>query len=386
MSNTSINIKDFRKEHSKGKIKSSVRVEEKDIWSFLNKDVHLSNNKLPNSTKEGFYLEAGILLEAGVDIRTVLDLVKEEQEKKKYKQMFNTLQERVVAGATLSAAMQQSGYFISYEYYSVQIGEETGRLVIILKGLADYFQKRIKQRRQILSALTYPVVILLVAFGAVSFMMAYVVPMFADILKRFGSDLPFITKMVLAISAWVKKSFLFFIVAIVGIAIVCVSQRRKEWFRSLTSRMLLKVPVIGAIIRKINLARFSNTMSLLIVSKIPILQAIQLVNKMIDFYPVEKSLAFIEKDIISGIPLHKSMSLHDIYPAKMVLLIKVGEEVNRLDTFFSKVAEQYNSDVEHQTNILSKLLEPLIIIILGLVVGIILIAMYLPLFKLGQAF
>jgi type IV pilus assembly protein PilC len=144
--------------------------------------------------------------------------------------------------------------------------------------------------------------------------------------------------------------------------------------------------VIGPIIRKLFLSRLANTMSLLIGAKIPIVQSIRLVRQMVDFYPIERSLREVEENILSGTPLHKCLGRHPIYPPKMISLIKVGEEVNQMELFFNKISDQYSNEVEYQTSLLSKFMEPLIIVVLGLVVGVILIAMYLPLFKLGQSF
>jgi type IV pilus assembly protein PilC len=127
-------------------------------------------------------------------------------------------------------------------------------------------------------------------------------------------------------------------------------------------------------------------MALLIGSKIPIIQAIQMTRRMIGFYPIEISLYTVEENILTGIPLYKGLSEHAIYPQKLIAMLKVGEDVNQLDRFFNKIAEQYAEEVEYQTGLISKFIEPLIIVFLGLVVGTILIAMYLPLFKLGQSF
>jgi type IV pilus assembly protein PilC len=386
--NKSIDIRQLRKpRHLKEDKNGGDPVDEKTgLWAFLSRDITLWGSTLPDRIREGFYLELGTLLEAGVDIRTSLELIMNEQPKKKYKLLFGQLSREVVNGSTLSLALTKIPAFTPYEYYSVQIGEETGKLVVVLKELAIYYQKKIRQSRQIIGALTYPVIVLVVAFGAVSFMMAYVVPMFADVLKRFGGELPLITRFVLSLSSLIKRSAWILIMTLAGFAIAIISQRKKEWFRDLSARLTIRIPVVGAIVRKLFLSRFANTMSLLIGSKMPMLQSIQLVRQMVSFYPLEKSLKEVEEDILSGVSLHKSLSKHSIYPAKMVSLVKVGEEVNQLELFFNKIAEQYSGEVEYQTGLLSKFMEPLIIVFLGLVVGVILIAMYLPLFKLGQSF
>jgi type IV pilus assembly protein PilC len=375
-----------RKEIGSGTAVKETDVSGTTLWQFLDKDIKLFGAGIPDKIKENFYLELGTLLVAGMDIRSSLDLIKNEQPRKKYRELFGTILEEIVGGSTLSSAMKKSGHFSAYEYFSIQIGEETGLIVNVLSDLAVYYKKKIAQRRQIIGALTYPVLVLAVAFGAVSFMMAFVVPMFADVLKRLGGDLPYITKMVLGVSVFVKRySWYFFVVVLAG-GVIVISQKNKIWWRKISSRALLKIPVIGEIVRKIYISRFANAMSLMIAARIPMLQAIQLAKKMVSFYPIEESLGRIEDDVLSGIPLYKSLSHHSVYPSKMVSFIKVGEEVNQLDRFFTKISEQYSSEVEYQTNILSKFMEPMIIVVLGFVVGVILIAMYLPLFKLGQAF
>jgi type IV pilus assembly protein PilC len=392
MSNT-IDIRQFRKPagagqegpgNSKGPGDSKTPGE--GIWGFLGKDIRLFGGILPDKIRESFYLELGTLLEAGVDIRTALDLIMEEQTKKTYKTLFGQIAREIENGSALSAALKKKDCFTAYEYYSVQIGEETGKLIVVLKELALFYQKKIKQSRQIIGAMTYPAIVLAVAFGAVSFMMAYVVPMFADVLKRSGGELPVITQLVLSFSNWLKAYAGILALLCVLVIVLVISQRNKEYFRNWSARIVLRIPVVGGIVRKIFLSRLANTLSLLIGSKIPIVQAIQLVRKMIRFYPIEKSLEEVEGNILTGMPLHKSLGRHSIYPAKMISLIKVGEEVNQMELFFNKISEQYSNEVEYQTGMLSKFIEPLIIVILGLVVGVILIAMYLPLFKLGQSF
>jgi type IV pilus assembly protein PilC len=148
----------------------------------------------------------------------------------------------------------------------------------------------------------------------------------------------------------------------------------------------MKLPVIGDLVKKIYLARFANTMRLLVSTDTPLLRSIALVREMINYYPIETSLIEVEKDILKGKSLHESLSKFSFYPAKMIQLIKIGEEVNRMDYFFEKIAVQYTDEVEYKTNTLSSAMEPLIIIFLGVVVGIILIAMYLPMFQMSNNF
>lgn len=377
-----IDLSKYKAEESK---KTSVNYEGK-IQELLKKDIKFFGNKLNDKKKEEFYLELGMLLNAGVDIKTALDLISDEQPKEKDKTLFKNIKEFVVAGGTISDAMKSTGKFSPYEYFSVQIGEETGKLSLVLKELSEFFHKKIKQRRQFTSALAYPVMVLCTSFGMVIFMMTMIVPMFSGMFERFGAELPWITKMVISISNVFTDYFYLLVLFIVSIIVLVVTQRRQLWFRMATSKFILRIPIVGEMVRKIYIARLCHFMTLLTASKIPLLRTIDLIRQMIGFYPIESSLAIVEKDIINGIPLHKSLEQFPIYYSKMITLIKIGEEVNQLEFFFDKIAKQYADDVEHQSGLIKSLIEPFMILFLAIVVGTIVISMYLPLFQLSTAF
>ena len=366
--------------------KSTEKSDGFSLFELLNKDISFASNKLNDKKKEAFYHELGILFSAGVDIKSALELIEDEQTKPKEKALFAKIKDRVIAGGSLSEAIKESGKFSNYEYYSIQIGEETGKLPVVLHELAGFYLNKIKQSRQIVSALSYPVLVLATSVGAILFMMNYIVPMFADIFKRFGGDLPWITSFILGISNTISSYFYLFVLVMISIAVVVITQQEKEWYRKFISNLVLRLPFVGDMLQKIYLARFCHSMTLLIGSKIPLVRALSLVKQMIGFYPLEQSLIQIEKDILHGGSLHQSMSKFPIYLKRMVSLVKVGEEVNQLEMFFDKIGKQYTEDVEHQTGIISSLMEPVMIIFLGLIVGVILIAMYLPLFKLSSNF
>jgi type IV pilus assembly protein PilC len=164
------------------------------------------------------------------------------------------------------------------------------------------------------------------------------------------------------------------------------ASRKTERFRQLSSRFVMRIPVAGNLVQKIYLARFCNSMRLLINAKLPLLRAIALSRQMISYYPIESSLEVVENDIMRGKPLHQSLEQFKVYPSKLIQLIKVGEETNQLDYFFGRISDQYVEEVEYKTSTLSSIMEPLIIVFLGLVVGVILISMYLPLFQMSNSF
>lgn len=378
----SIDISSYKKQKQVKPVKAAVT-----SWSeILNRDISFRKPGVSDRKKEAFYLELSTLLLSGIDLRTALDLILVDQDKTKDKQLFEDIKNKVLSGSSLSEALKSAGKFSDYEYYSIRIGEETGRLGEVLTDLARYFKSKIQQRRKIISAITYPLIVLSTSMGAVLFMIKFVVPMFADVFLRFGGKLPWITSVIIKISDTVDHYFVFFILILLAAIAGFISVKNRPSVRKIVSVVLLRIPVAGEIISKIYLARFANTMRLLISTNTPLLRSIGLVRQMISFYPIESSLEIVEKDIMKGESLHKSLSKFPFYPAKLIQLIKVGEEVNRLDYFFEKISAQYTEEVEYKTDTISSLLEPLIIIFLGLVVGVILIAMYLPMFQMSNSF
>ncbi len=356
------------------------------LTALLTKDFSFSGDQLADKKKEAFYMELGILVAAGVDIRTSLEIIEEEQTIEKEKVLYKTIKENVVKGSSLSEAIKLSGKFSDYEYFSIQIGEESGKLSAVLKELASYYQSKIKQKRLMIGSLSYPVLVLCTSLGAIFFMMHFIVPMFADIFKRFGGDLPALTQFIMTMSDFVSDTFVLGFVVITGVSIFLYTQKEQLWYRRFFSTLVLKLPYMGEIVRKIYLARFCNSLDLLVSSKVPLLKAIGLIKQMIKFYPLEVSLTEMEHAIMQGEALHVTMSRFTIFPKRMVSLIKVGEEVNQLEQFFNKIAKQYTEEVEHQSAMIGSLIEPVMIIFLGLIVGVILVAMYLPLFQLSSSF
>lgn len=355
------------------------------LMSILNKDISLFGTGWNDKKKEKFYAELNILFSAGIDIKTALDIIEEQQTKEADKDVINSIKTFLVNGGSLSEALKQTGKFSDYEYYSLKIGEESGRLTEILQDLASYYSIKIKQGRQVMNALSYPIIVLVTAFGAVFFMLKFVVPMFADVFKRFKTELPMMTQIVIKISnAFSEYFFIVFILFLLS-AVILFRKRQKEWFRKSSSQLVLKTPVIGAIVHKVYLARFCHSLHLLIGAKTPLLEALNLVKKMVGFYPIEVSIDTISKDILNGSNLHDSMMNYPIYDKRMISLIKVAEEVNKLDLIFEKLTKQYTDEVEHQTSLLSSLLEPILIVFLGFIIAFILVAMYLPLFQLSTA-
>lgn len=375
----SIKISDIPKK-SKAQPKS-----ENPLLAMLNKDISFGGGQWSDNKKERFYSELSILFSAGVDIRTALEIVGSEFSNSSDKEFLKTIVDTVIHGGNLSEAIEKSGKFSPYEYHSLKIGEETGHLPEVLNDLSRYFARKISQRRMLVSALSYPVIVFVTAIGSVFFMLRFIVPMFEDVFKRFGGELPAITRMILSLSQ-LLSGLGYYVLAIVSLAfIIHLTQKKMPWYRHFFSSLALRVPVLRDILGKMFLARFCHSMHLLMSSNTPLVVSLELLEKMVSFYPIETSLKAIREEVFKGASLHRAMEKHSIYPGRMIALIKVAEEVNKLDFIFEKLAKQYNDDVEHQSSLISSILEPILIIFIGVFVAVILVAMYLPLFNLSTS-
>lgn len=377
----SIDISNFKSQKKQtGKKKRDA------FFNFLDKDISFGDDQLADKKKEAFYHELSTLLLSGIDLKTSLSLTASSFTQLKDIQLFEGIQQEVIAGKSLSATLQLYKKFSPYEYYSVRIGEETGKLGEVLNDLAKYFKNKIQQRRKIIGAITYPILVLSTSFAAIFFMIKFVVPMFADVFQRFGGKLPYITALIVSFSDWFDRYIYLLMLVFIGLIIFYLINRKKLWYKKHALLILLRIPIVGDILKKIYLARFANIMRLLIGTNTPLLQALGMIRQMITCYPIEQSLISAEKDILLGSSLSTALGKHRFYPVKFIQMIKIAEEVNQLAYFFDQLANQYTEEVEYKTNAISSLLEPLIIIFLGLAVGIILIAMYLPMFQMSNNF
>jgi len=340
--------------------------------------------KITNKQKEDFYREFSTLVKSGVDFNQALTILAEQQKSKFLKSIYEDINISVVKGKPLHEAIQEHTYFTPYEYYSIKIGEDTKRLPDIFDQLQKYFARRIRMKRQVVSVLAYPVFVLFITFAVLYFMLNYVVPMFASVFQQFGKELPEITKFVVKISN--NFNVILLIILTIGLVIfVCFKfLRNNTIFKHITSKILLKIPFFGNLIKKVHLARFCQTMSLLLSAKTPLITALNLTEKMISFHPLKVAITQSQKDILKGESLSQSFSKHSFFTSKVLSLTKIGEQINELDKMYDNLAEQYNDDVDHSSKMIGTILEPLMIIIIGSIVGFIMVAMYSPIFNLSK--
>lgn len=342
------------------------------------------SKKLSDKKKEIFYRELGMLLKSGVDFKKALEILGNQSTNSFEKEIILQIKNKVVEGRSIYESIKETNQFSAYEYYSIQIGEETRKLEEVLTELQKYFNRKIQMKRQIISVLTYPAIVMLVTILVLYFMLNKVVPMFSSVFKQFGSELPKSTQVIIKISNHSGTIFTILGAIIVGLIIMHNLLKNKETYRAITSKIVFKIPYFGNLIRKIYISRFCQAMNLLITSKTTLINSLSLTAKMIGFYPIETAIAAIKNDITRGASLNESLKKHKVFENKMVSMIEVAEQVNQLETMFERLTEQYNEEISHQTKMIGVVLEPLIIIVIGVIVGVIMVSMYAPMFDLSK--
>jgi type IV pilus assembly protein PilC len=333
--------------------------------------------------KEVLYREIGLMLGSGLALKDTLELLANEQKGGKRKAILEQIAADIRKGDNLEIAIGKSGAFSEYECVSIRMGEESGRLPDIVHQLGDYFKPRVAQRRTLTGALTYPLVILATSFGAVGFMLVYMVPMFRDVFSRTGKQLPVITQIVVSASDAVVASAGWVLLLALGLSYAMMRYRKHAALRSISSKVLLKLPIIGDHYRTGVLMQWCGAMALMLGSGVSLINALQLSGRLTHDAQLKATLTSIEEKLLKGQYLYQTMKGSPFFDSRFILLVQVAEEAHALNSVFSQLAEQYREDMEHRSKMLGTLLEPIIILFLGAIVGFILLAMYLPIFQMG---
>ena len=352
--------------------------------SFLKKDIFVFKKAFSNKLKEDFYTELSVLLNAGLTLKSALELIQASYKSKpRPQQLLKEIVDAIVAGQSFSKAISNHDTFSLYEYYAIKIGEETGTLGIVTEQLGHFYFQKNEQRRQLIGSLTYPILILSTAILVVWFMLSFVVPLFQDVFEQQQVELPWITKIIIHCSSWIKQYGVLVLVFALLIIVSLKILKKNKLFQQWSDRLLLKLPFTGSFVKLLYLAQFTQAMTLLTTAKIPLVQAIQLVKKMHAFYPLAHALEQVAQSLVLGNSLSQSIKQHAFFEAKMVALIQVAEETNQNEFIFKRLHQIYKAQVAQRAKLLSTLLEPFIILVVGILVGVILIAMYMPMFKLS---
>lgn len=333
-----------------------------------------------------FTRQLATMMRAGVPLLQAFDIVGRGASNPRLTRLLNDIRSDVETGTSLSAAFRKHPLYFDALYCNlVEAGEAGGILETLLDRLAQYQEKTLEIKRKIKSALIYPVAVLVVAFVVVAIIMIFVIPAFKDIFTSFGADLPAPTLLVIAMSEFfVAYWWLIFGVLIGGSYFFFESWKRSEKMQKTMDRLLLKVPVFGPLVHKAAVARWTRTLATMFSAGVPLVEALDSVGGASGNAVFLEATEKIQKDVATGSSLTMSMQQTGVFPTMVLQMCAIGEESGSIDHMLNKAAEFYEAEVDEAVKGLSSLMEPIIIVVLGTIIGGIVVAMYLPIFKLGQ--
>jgi type IV pilus assembly protein PilC len=334
-----------------------------------------------------FSRQLATMINAGLPIVRALYILSEQTENPKLNEVVVAVRKDVEAGSSLSEALEKHPKVFSRLYVEmVKAGEIGGILDGVLLRLADQLERDQDLRRKIRSALTYPIVVLILAILAASFMLIFIVPVFAKMFQDLGGTLPLPTRICMLLSDILTSIFGVLVYAGMALAVVMFLRWKKsESGRKVWGRAVLRIPAkIGDVVKKATLARFARTLATLSAAGVPILQSIEITATSSGNWVVEKALLKSRDAIREGIPLYKPLEEEPVFPPMVTRMIAVGEETGDIDGMLTKIAEFYESEVDAAVKALTSIIEPFMIVIVGGIVGAIVISMYLPMFKIFE--
>jgi type IV pilus assembly protein PilC len=333
-----------------------------------------------------FTRQIATMMRAGVPLLQSFDIVGRGSVNPRVTKLLNDIRTDIETGTSLSAAFRKNPLYFDALYCNlVEAGEAAGILEAILDRLAVYQEKTLEIKRKIKSALTYPIAVLVVAFVVVAIIMIFVIPAFKEVFTSFGADLPAPTLFVMGLSE-IFVSYWWLIFGVIGgsIYFFLESWKRSVAMQKTMDRLLLRVPVFGSLLYKSAVARWTRTLSTMFAAGVPLVEALDSVGGAAGNAVFAEATEQIQRDVSTGTALTTSMQSTGIFPIMVLQMSSIGEESGSLDHMLAKAAEFYESEVDEAVKGLSSLLEPLIIVVLGGLIGGIVVSMYLPIFKLGQ--
>jgi type IV pilus assembly protein PilC len=337
--------------------------------------------KVPQQLIAIFTRQFSVMIDAGLPLVQCLEILGDQEENRTFQTVIQTVRSDVEAGSSLAEAMKKHPKAFDNLYVNmVAAGEAGGILDVILQRLSTYIEKAVKLKSQVKSALIYPVSVIVIAAFVVFIILWKVIPVFTQLFAGLGGEMPLITRIVVGASNIVGRYFIF-IVAIVIAGSIGVGRWHKTYRgRRIIDGALLKIPVIGMLLRKIAVARFCRTLATLTASGVPILDGLEITAKTAGNAIVEDAIMAVRKSVEEGKTVSEPLAETKVFPAMVVQMINVGEQTGALDQMLSKIAEFYEEEVDTAVAGLMKLIEPLMITVLGVVIGTIVTAMYLPLY------
>ncbi|ANJ66896.1 type II secretion system protein F [Halothiobacillus diazotrophicus] len=333
-----------------------------------------------------FARQLATMMTAGLPIVQALDIMAQSAEKVSMKELVTTVKNDVESGQTLANAMDKHRkYFDELFVNLVRAGEDSGSLELVLDRVAVYKEKTESLKGKIKKALFYPIAVVVVAFIVTAILLIFVIPQFKQLFDGFGATLPAFTLFVIGLSETFQK-YWYFIFGGIGVAIFLFTyvKQRSDRFNHFLDRMILKMPIFGPLTEKAAIARFSRTLATMFSAGVPLVEAMPPTAGSTGNAVFKDAVMNMRDIIAAGSPLKVGMQQSKLFPVMVVQMVAIGEETGALDTMLGKVADMYEEEVDNMVDAMSSLMEPMIMAFLGVVVGGLVIAMYLPIFKLGS--
>jgi type IV pilus assembly protein PilC len=330
-----------------------------------------------------FVRQFSVMIDAGLPLVQCLEILGTQQENKTFAKILQQTRMDVEGGATLADAMRKHPKAFDELFVNmIAAGEAGGILDTILKRLATYIEKAVKLKAQVKGAMVYPVAVLCIAGIVIAVILWKVIPTFASMFEGLGATLPLPTRIVIAASNWFVRLLPFLVIFLVGGVFAFKRYYATYGGRRVIDRMVLKAPIIGILMQKIAVARFCRTLATLISSGVPILDGLEITARTAGNAIVEDAIMAVRKGVESGLTVAQPLKESGVFPAMVVQMIGVGEQTGALDNMLGKIADFYEEEVDQAVANLLTLMEPVMILFLGITVGGIVISMYLPLFDL----
>lgn len=333
-----------------------------------------------------FSRQLATMLSAGIPLVQSFDIVGSGHENASMQKLIFAIKAEVEGGSALAEALAKHPlYFDDLFVNLVEAGEQAGALDTLLDKIATYKEKTEAIKKKIKKALTYPAAVLVVALVVTIILLIFVIPAFEDLFQGFGADLPAFTRMIIDLSDFVRtKGWMLAMLVGGAVAAFLYFKKRSRPMRHFLDRMMLHAPIIGPILEKASIARYARTLSTMFTAGVPLVEALESVSGATGNIVYEIGVLQIRDEVATGQRLQQAMENTNLFPNMVIQMIAVGEESGSLDDMSAKVADFYEEDVDNAVDNLSSLLEPMIMSILGVLVGGLVIAMYLPIFKMGS--
>jgi len=333
-----------------------------------------------------FMRQLATMMSAGVPLVQSFEIIGRGHENPSMQELILTIKAEVESGSTLASALGKHPlYFDELVCNLVTAGEQAGILEGLLDKIATYKEKTEALKAKIKKALTYPTAVIIVAFAVTAILLIFVVPTFQELFEGFGADLPAFTQLVVNLSEWMQANWWLALLAIVGVIYgFSEAKKRSPKFAHALDRIMLKIPIVGEILTKAIIARYARTLSTMFAAGVPLVEAMESVAGAAGNALYSEGILQMRDNVATGQQLQLSMTQTGLFPNMVVQMVAIGEESGSLDAMLAKVADFYEQEVDDMVDNLSSLLEPLIMAILGILVGGLVVAMYLPIFKMGS--